>query len=72
MLKSALPAFLFFGFITTLFFSCKKEEFETSGGVLLTFSQDTVMFDTVFTTVGSSTEVFKWVIPDGWVRKCES
>jgi hypothetical protein len=40
-----------------LFNSCKKEEFET-GEVRLEFSQDTVMFDTVFTTVGSATEVF--------------
>ncbi len=37
--------------------SCKKEEFET-GNVDLTFSADTILFDTVFTTVGSATEVF--------------
>lgn len=57
MLKSALYLFFFLALTTTLLFSCKKEEFETSSGVQLTFSQDTVMFDTVFTTVGSSTEV---------------
>ena len=58
MLKSALYLFFFLALTTTLLFSCKKEEFETSSGVQLTFSQDTVLFDTVFTTVGSSTEVF--------------
>ncbi len=39
------------------FSSCKKENFET-GQVTLKFSEDTIMFDTVFTTVGSATEVF--------------
>ena len=37
--------------------SCQKEEFET-GAVRLEFSEDTIMFDTVFTTVGSATQVF--------------
>ena len=38
--------------------SCKKEEFET-GNVDLQFSADTIIFDTVFTSVGSSTQVFQ-------------
>ena len=38
--------------------SCKKEEFSTDGNAKLEFSQDTIIFDTVFTQVGSSTEVF--------------
>ncbi len=41
-----------------LFQSCKKEEIE-DGQVNLEFSEDTIIFDTVFTTVGSSTEVFQ-------------
>ena len=41
-----------------LFNSCKKEEFET-GKVDLKFSVDTIIFDTVFTTVGSATQVFQ-------------
>ncbi|HRH66729.1 MAG TPA: hypothetical protein PLU53_10570 [Bacteroidia bacterium] len=38
--------------------SCKKEEFSTDSSAKLEFSQDTVLFDTVFTQVGSATEVF--------------
>jgi len=34
---------------------CRKDEFNTNRGFSLSFSADTVMFDTVFTTVGSST-----------------
>jgi len=40
-----------------LFDSCKKEEFE-KGPFALAFSEDTILFDTVFTTVGSATQVF--------------
>ena len=40
-----------------LFDSCKKEEFE-KGPFALEFSEDTILFDTVFTTVGSATQVF--------------
>jgi len=36
--------------------SCKKEEFLEGKKVDLRFSQDTLMFDTVFTTIGSSTQ----------------
>lgn len=38
-------------------FSCRKDSFTTSGN--LDFSRDTVMFDTVFTTIGSATRSFK-------------
>jgi hypothetical protein len=54
----------FFSLVTVLsiffllFQSCKKDEFET-GQPNLEFSEDTIIFDTVFTTVGSSTEVFQ-------------
>lgn len=46
------------GLLLLFFFSCKKEEFTTDASVKLEFSQDTILFDTVFTTVGSATEVF--------------
>ena len=36
--------------------SCKKESFLEDQKVDLRFSQDTLMFDTVFTTIGSSTQ----------------
>jgi hypothetical protein len=38
--------------------SCKKDTFLTDTNVKLNFSEDTLIFDTVFTSVGSATEVF--------------
>lgn len=44
---------------TVVFFSsCKKNDLPDTGGVL-SFSTDTVQFDTVFTTMGSTTKAFK-------------
>ena len=40
-------------------FSCEDEKYMSSGDVRLLFSVDTVMFDTVFTTVGSTTQHLK-------------
>jgi hypothetical protein len=50
---------LLVAFILTAIFSssCRKESFTTSGA--LEFNKDTVMFDTVFTTIGSATRSFK-------------
>lgn len=42
-------------FITIYTLACEKEEFYDSGDIKLKFSQDTIMFDTVFTTIGSAT-----------------
>ena len=44
-----------------IFFTCKKEEhiLNSSNNYILTFSEDTLLFDTVFTTVGSATRSFK-------------
>jgi hypothetical protein len=39
--------------------SCKKESFITSGDALLRTSEDTLHFDTVFTTLGSTTQYLK-------------
>ncbi|MBU8892428.1 MAG: hypothetical protein KOO66_06590 [Bacteroidales bacterium] len=44
--------------LVLIFFSCEKEEFNTSGNASLVFSTDTILFDTVFTTIGSSTQRF--------------
>lgn len=41
------------------FFSCKDEKYITSSDVKLRFSADTVKFDTVFTTLGSTTQNLK-------------
>jgi hypothetical protein len=40
-------------------FSCNKEEFGTNPDIQLVFSTDTVSFDTVFTSIGSTTQLFK-------------
>ena len=42
-----------------LFFSCKKESFITSPNAQLSFSADSLKFDTVFTSTGSITQSFK-------------
>ena len=42
-----------------VFYSCEKEEFITSADANLSFSTDTVLFDTIFTTIGSSTQILK-------------
>jgi hypothetical protein len=71
---------LFFTVFITgfLFFSCEKENFNTSGDVKLVFSHDsikydsiftatgtkaTILFDTVFTTIGSTTKSFRVINP---------
>ncbi len=41
------------------FSSCEDEKYLSSSDVLLNFSTDTVMFDTIFTTIGSTTEHLK-------------
>ncbi len=50
-LKFLLPILL----IIALISSCKKDVLITDAAAKLNFSADTIMFDTVFTTVGSST-----------------
>lgn len=45
--------------IAASFTACKRDFFAESGPGLLTFSNDTIIFDTVFTTVGTTTQVLK-------------
>lgn len=52
-----LLAFILIGSIS--FYSCKKEKVNTSEAVTLKFSNDTVFFDTLLTTIGSITRTFK-------------
>lgn len=42
-----------------LLFACKKESFITSPDALITITEDTLHFDTIFTTTGSITHSFK-------------
>ncbi len=50
---------IFFLILTIWFASCERDDFSSSPSLKLKFSTDTVMFDTVFTTIGSSTQYFK-------------
>ncbi|MDR0363959.1 MAG: hypothetical protein LBH92_02940 [Bacteroidales bacterium] len=56
--RKTILFFCFWATLVTVIFtsSCRKDPaFNTDGGVKLAFSTDTVLFDTVFTTIGSST-----------------
>lgn len=59
-LKWLIPLF----FLALIFSSCKKDQLLTDPSVMLEFSKDTVIFDTVFTTVGSTTEILKFYNPE--------
>ncbi len=51
---------LFIGaIITASLFSCERDTFNTDADAVLAFSTDTLMFDTVFTSIGSVTRSFK-------------
>lgn len=56
ILKSAFGSILF---ILVIALSCHKEEITTSNSDKLSFSTDTVYFDTILTTFGSVTKRFK-------------
>lgn len=43
----------------SIFYSCKKDEFIEDANAKLEFSEDSILFDTVFTTIGSVTKQFK-------------
>lgn len=47
------------GLITILSSSCRKDKFIKDSDAKLEFSNDTVLFDTVFTTLGSTTQQLK-------------
>lgn len=51
-----LKPFLILILIVFFFYSCKKESFTTSPNALLRLSSDTLHFDTVFTSTGSTTQ----------------
>ncbi len=61
--KKFIPIFLIAA-VGIILFSCNKEEFTTSSSAQLQFSTDTVSFDTVFTTIGSTTQYFKVKNPE--------
>ena len=53
-----LFSFVFLYFLISTI-SCKKESFITDQNAQLSFSADTIHFDTVFTSTGSVTHFFK-------------
>ena len=50
-----LPLILLIAFIS----GCKKDEITTDPSSTVSFSADTILFDTVFTTIGSTTSILK-------------
>lgn len=51
--------FFAFAFAMLFFFSCKKDDFISTPDANVLFSADTLKFDTVFTSTGSTTRVLK-------------
>ncbi len=45
--------------ITGVFWSCRDDGFDTDPSITLSFSRDSLLFDTVFTTLGSATRALK-------------
>ena len=54
-IRKTIPFFLL---ILLILSSCKKDQLLTDSGTKLAFSTDSVLFDTVFTHVGSTTKIF--------------
>ena len=61
ILKKVFPLVVLFSFIyvSTTMFSCRKDEITTNPNSKLNFSTDTLLFDTVFTTLSSTTKRLK-------------
>lgn len=68
-----LPYLIIICFIIVVaLFSCRKDSFNESSSAKLAFSADTVLFDTVFTTIGSTTYYLKvYNNNDEWIRISE-
>jgi hypothetical protein len=58
-MKFTTQHFLLFLCFFSVFAACRKDEIITDRGAKPGFSTDSVLFDTVFTTVGSTTRLFK-------------
>lgn len=52
-------ALLFLAILFILQTGCRKDDFVTDPSAALNFSTDSILFDTVFTTVGSTTQLLK-------------
>ena len=58
-MKNSFVLVLFLLALATSLWTCRKDRFTTDPGARLEFSMDTVFFDTVFTTIGSTTQLVK-------------
>lgn len=58
-MKFIKQAFLLLLFPFLILSSCKKDELLTDSSAKLDFSTDSILFDTVFTSIGSTTKLFK-------------
>lgn len=58
-MKRVLSVFILVIIYTATLVSCKKESYITSSDAYLRLSEDTLHFDTVFTTLGSTTQFLK-------------
>ena len=45
--------------LSCVYFSCRKEDLITEDSAKLTFSIDTITFDTIFASIGSTTKNFR-------------
>ncbi len=57
-MNTGIKFLLIFFFLSTIFYSCRRDNFFEESNVKLEFSLDTVLFDTVFTSIGSATRSF--------------
>lgn len=57
-MHTSLKYLIIAGLLMQLLFSCEREDFNTSIDAKLKFSVDTILFDTIFSTIGSSTQRF--------------
>jgi len=58
-MKKVFPYIIIAAITLSQFVSCRKDDVITDGNIQLRFSIDTLIFDTVFTSVGSITLVLK-------------
>ena len=59
LMKLTSKVFIYVFLLIIIFLSCSKDSFDTSSGAYVTFSADTLHFDTVFTSIGSVTQAVK-------------
>lgn len=72
MKKRIYHTFLLIAVVVVALFSCRQENLLEDSGARLSFSTDTVAFDTIFTTLGSTTKNFRVYNPHSQPIKVSS